>query len=168
MRMRPFREVMLPDGVPGRLYLHSMPGLFESLGEVWKQVQLLGIAVIVALPPMDEIDARSAAYGRAIRAGETPCRVLRFPVGDFQAPSDDREFQKAAEEVASCLRRGERVLAHCAAGIGRSGMFAAGVLMTLGFQMDEALARAAAVGSRPEREGQLDALRRLAARLGQT
>ncbi len=165
--MASFREITLPTGVPGRLYLHSMPGLCEPLGDAWRQVRRLGIATIVALPPLDEIDVRSAAYGRAIRAGETPCRVLRFPVGDFRAPSDDQEFQKTVEEVAGYLQRGERVLVHCAAGIGRTGMFAAATLVALGLQMDEALARAAAVGSRPEREEQLDALRRLAARMGQ-
>lgn len=158
-----FREAELPAGVAGRLYLHSMPGLFEPLGEVWEQVRLLGITTIVALPPLDEIDARSAEYGRAIRSGRTPCRLLHFPVGDFKAPSDDLAFQKTVAEVAECLRRGDSILVHCAAGIGRTGMFSAAILMALGLSMEEALLRTGAVGSRPERVEQLDALRRLGA-----
>ncbi len=163
MRGERFRQAELPAGVQGRLYLHSMPGLFEPLAEVWEEVRLLGISAIVVLPPLEEIDARSPGYGRAIRSGSVPCRLIHFPVADFRAPGDDLAFQEAVAEAAGCLRRGESILVHCAAGIGRTGMFSAAVLMTLGLTMEEALLRTGAVGSRPEQSEQIDALRRLEA-----
>mgnify|MGYP003581050452 CR=1 FL=1 len=34
-----FRRVDLPNPVPGRLLLHSMPGRFEAIERVWQQLK---------------------------------------------------------------------------------------------------------------------------------
>jgi len=157
-----FRQVRLSDGVQGRLYLHSMPGRYEDLIEAWKQVKALGVGTIVCLAPLDEVREKSPHYAAALEEGAVPCPIRRFPVCDYQGPDDDQAFQHIVLEVADLLRNGERILVHCGAGIGRTGMFVIGVLMALGLSGEEARRLARAAGSHPERQAQEQALHRLA------
>ncbi|MEO5672109.1 MAG: tyrosine-protein phosphatase, partial [Ramlibacter sp.] len=53
-------------------------------------------------------------------------------------------------QIADALRRGDAVMMHCAAGIGRTGTTAACVLKALGLSNDEALQRVLDAGSNPE------------------
>lgn len=160
--MTQFREVKLPERVPGRLYLHSMPGRCESLDDAWGEVRRLGVSGIVCLAPMDEIREKSPEYAKAIETGEVPCALSRLPVCDYQGPDDDQAFLRIATEVADALGRGDRVLVHCGAGIGRTGMFAIAVLIATSLPHQEARGRVRAAGSGPERSAQEEALRRVA------
>jgi len=160
--MNQFREVLLPDMIPGRLYLHSMPGRYEHLREELAEVQRLRVSGIVSLVPLDEIREKSPEYIKAVEAGNLPCALWRHPVCDYQGPDDDRAFWELAVQVAALLRDGEKVLVHCGAGIGRTGMFAIAALLALGLAEDDARSRVEAAGSRPERPAQEAALRRIA------
>jgi protein-tyrosine phosphatase len=60
--------------------------------------------------------------------------------------------------VASGLRQGDWIAVHCAAGIGRTGLFAALVLMALGVRMDRARETVREGGSFAETQPQLDLL----------
>jgi protein-tyrosine phosphatase len=155
-----FRQVELPGGVAGRLYLHSMPGRYEPLEEAWAEVKRLGISTIICLAPLDEIREKSPEYSKSIQTDAVPCDVRRLPVCDYQGPDDDRAFSELSGRVADLLRRGEGILIHCGAGVGRTGMFAIAALMTLGLSSDEARRQVKAAGSGPERPAQEEALRR--------
>jgi protein-tyrosine phosphatase len=161
-----FREVALPDEVPGRIYLHGMPGRYEALEETWASIGSKAIDRIVCLAPRDEIRRKSPEYASAIETGTVPCPVLEFAVQDFGAPDDDLEFQEVVKAVASSLRSGDRVLVHCGAGIGRTGMLAIAVLIVLGVPLDHATERVRDAGSSPERDAQYDVLRKLEDRRG--
>lgn len=50
-----FRRVDLPARVPGRLLLHSMPGRYETIESVWKQVRSEAVGAIVCLAEKDEV-----------------------------------------------------------------------------------------------------------------
>ena len=160
--MTGFRGVHLPSAVSGRMWLHSMPGRNEPLGEAWAEVQRLGISCIVCLAPLDEIREKSPEYAKAIEGRELPCDVRRMPVFDYQGPEDDEAFRKLATVVADSLRAGESILVHCGAGIGRTGMFAMATLIALGVQVEEARRAVKVAGSGPERPAQEEALRRFA------
>ena len=69
------------------------------------------------------------------------------------------------DELAVRLRFGERLLVHCAAGIGRAGTTAVCVLIRLGMPMTDALAtvRASRPMAGPEAGPQLDLVRAVAA-----
>ena len=54
------------------------------------------------------------------------------------------------QDLAVALRRGESVLLHCAAGIGRTGTAAACVLKALGLPAQHALQRVRDAGSNPQ------------------
>lgn len=158
--MKPFRQVQLPGDVAGLLWLHSMPGRCESLDEAWAEAQRLGVSCIICLAPLDEIREKSPKYARAIEEQQCPCHLRRFPICDYHGPDDDQSFRRLAVEVADSLRNGGRVLVHCGAGIGRTGMFAIAVLITLGLPAEQARRHVTAADAGPERPAQEEALRR--------
>ena len=158
--MKPLREVELPAGVPGRLWLHSMPGRYEPLDEAWTEARRLGVFSIICLAPLDEIREKSPNYARAIEEEQLPCSVRRFPICDYQGPDDDEAFRRLALDIAALLRSDRRVLVHCGAGIGRTRMLAIAILITLGLSATEASNRVKAADAGPERPTQEQALRR--------
>lgn len=154
-----FRAVDLPQSINGKLYLYRMPGRTGSLKEVFEQVEKLGLAEIISLAPMEEIRSKSPEYAEAISSQETPVNVTIVPVEDFGVPSDPDAFARAAESAAVSLRAGDRILVHCGAGIGRTGMFATLVLHYLGLGYEQSLETVEKAGSRPEKDGQVQFLR---------
>ncbi|MBB5206099.1 atypical dual specificity phosphatase [Inhella inkyongensis] len=153
------RALPLPVGLPGRLWLHSMPGRLEP----WAQFEALaaqaGLSRIVCLTPWDEIDRLAPAYGRAIHA-QPPWHWQHLPMQDFGLHSDAQSYADGVGQIVAALRQGESVLLHCAAGIGRTGSTAACVLKSLGLSADAALAQVRAAGSNPQsaaQSGLLDA-----------
>jgi protein-tyrosine phosphatase len=79
---------------------------------------------------------------------------MHLPVPNYGVPPDAKGFREAIERVAQRLRRGESVLMHCAAGMGRTGSAAACVLKALGLPSNEALDRIRAAGSNPQNAAQ--------------
>lgn len=149
-----FRSVSLPSNTSGALFLHSMPGRYELLAE-WKtamsdsQVQWL-----VCLAPLNEIQSKSPDYFRAIQTSDLPCEHKIFEVPDFGIPEDRSGFLKLAQQVAVRLKSGDRILLHCAGGIGRTGTFAICVLISLGFDRQQACETIHNAGSGPETKAQ--------------
>ena len=145
-----FRRVDIAARVPGRLLLHSMPGRYESLENVWKQVRNEGVCAIVCLAEKDELHDKSSKYARALEAGTVPCLVIRFEVPDRSAPEDRDAFWALAGDVAERLKSGEVVLIHCAGGVGRTAMLAVCVLLALGEPMADARSMISRAGSTVE------------------
>ena len=130
-------EIPLP-GVPGRLWLcgkHAVgPDHEVALAEV-------EATTIVCLTQADELDDRYPDYLSWLRSA--PDHAIWHPIHDLHAPP----LEVADELVAAIVARlaaGERIILHCAAGIGRSGTVAVCVLVELGVPLDEALAVVAA------------------------
>lgn len=146
----PLRAVRLPEGVPGTLWLASMPGRWESWAEFEAEARRVGLAFTVCLTEPEEIRRGSPDYRTALDAGRMPGRWLNVPVRDFGVPDDVANFRGAVQAVAQALQAGEAVLLHCAAGMGRTGTTAACVLKQLGLPAGEALQRVRDAGSNPE------------------
>jgi len=151
-----FRSVKLPPDIPGMLYLHGMPGRNEGWGRFTAAARKAGIGRIVSLTPDDEIAKESPAYARAIAADTLPCRRAAFPIPDYRIPDDRQGYAGFVERIAKLLRRGERILVHCGAGVGRTGMFAVCLLVALGIDAAEAREAVGSAGSHPEADGQED------------
>jgi protein-tyrosine phosphatase len=151
-----FRPVNLPADVSGKLYLHSLPGRYESFDSTVARIQMLGISQVVCLVPIEEVRSKSPAYAQALDANACTWQQVMFPILDFGVPRDRQAFLTLVQQVAESLRGGSNVLAHCGAGIGRTGTLAASVLVALGMTPDGALAAVQASGSYPERPEQLE------------
>ncbi len=162
--MTSFRRVELPAEIPGQLYLHSLPGRFEPLEACWAEARRRTISAIVCLVPDEEIAEVSPAYLKALARSTTPCEVWRLPIINFGVPEDSSALLEVLDRAAARLRAGGALLVHCAAGIGRTGTFAAGVLIRLGLDRDDAAGRIRAAGSYAERPIQTELLETLADR----
>jgi protein-tyrosine phosphatase len=148
------RPVRLPEGVEGRLYLVAMPGARGPLERTWEGLRKEGVHVVVCLAEPEEIRAKSPAYAAALEAQAVPCPVESFPVADFGVPDDREAFWALACRVGKRLTGGERVAIHCGAGIGRTGMLGACVLLALGQPPAKAEQAVSAAGSHPETAAQ--------------
>jgi atypical dual specificity phosphatase len=80
-----------------------------------------------------------------------------FPIHDLHAPSLERATP-LLDDLVGRIARGEHLLLHCAAGIGRTGTIAACILVRLGMDVDAALTllREVRPGAGPEVGAQLD------------
>ena len=154
-----YRTVKLPDGVAGRLYLGSMPGRYEVFQEAWRAIVEHGVTTVICLVPPDELQDKSPLYARALKEERVPWAHESFPVEDFEAPADRDAFWALARKTAAQLSAGETVLAHCAAGIGRTGTFAVCVLLALGLTAAAAGAAVRSAGAGPQTSAQEDVVR---------
>jgi hypothetical protein len=149
-----FRSVQLQG--PGRLLLGGMPGH----GEFWEVFQARAeqerLDLILCLTPHNEVAGRSPQYAAAVAAGELPWTWVHVPMPDFGVPADTEAFAAQLEPVVAALRAGQTVLAHCGAGIGRTGTAATCILLALGEDLETARALVSQAGSSPETGAQED------------
>lgn len=145
-----FRSLALPPAARGSLWLSSMPGRLEPWPAFLSEAQRVGLTTVVCLNPLTEVAELSPAYHAAIRAGELPFRFNHLPMRNFGLAAQADLFRGSIEALADELLRGDIVLLHCAAGLGRTGTVAACLLKRLGLPKDEALQRVRAAGSNPQ------------------
>jgi len=153
-----FRRVDLPARISGTLLLHSMPGRFETIEKVWRQVQIDAVGAIVCLTEEFEIRLKSSNYADALEAGTVPCSVLPFEIREGGVPADRQAFWELANDLANRLQSGEALLIHCAGGVGRTAMLAVSVLLALGEPFNEAESAVSRAGSIVETMPQMEML----------
>lgn len=144
------RPVTLPPAVPGTLWLGSMPGRFESWSEFEAQARRAGLTLVVCLTPRSELAELSPRYHAALAQGKASFRWLNVPMPNFGVPEDAAGFRRDVRDIAHALERGQSVMLHCAAGMGRTGSTAACVLKSLGLSTADALQRVRDAGSNPQ------------------
>lgn len=122
----------------------------------------VGATVVVCLNEVDELADRYPEYVTWLRANQ-PERALWHPVPDLHAP-DVADALDLLAELRARLAAGDSLLMHCGAGIGRAGTVAAGLLITLGVSLPEAVAHVGAHRpmAGPEAGAQTELLRALA------
>lgn len=159
------RQVNLPSNIGGVLFLSVMPGRYGSLEEDFKRMKSKGVTRIICLAPLDEVGKKSPDYYKALVDDKVPWPVEESLVPDRGIPEDESSFLKTVLQVADWLRKGEKVVVHCGAGIGRTGMFAMCTLAALGISPEAAKQAVRAAGSGPETAKQNTFVRRINARL---
>lgn len=94
---------------------------------------------ILCLNERHEIAERYPDYVAWLTAEHEPPSPARwFPTPDLGTVPLER-FAPLVERSVEGLRAGDRLIAHCGAGIGRAGTFAAAVLIAIGHDVGDAL-----------------------------
>lgn len=126
----------------GRLAISPIPGRGGSFEEDMQRLLDWGPQLVLSMTTAHEMGATGAAQMpyRLARAG---VRWLHLPVEDFGAPDGETAayWPQAAAGARAVLTTGGRVLIHCFGGHGRSGMAALALLVDLGEDPGDALAR---------------------------
>lgn len=155
-------EIPLPEELPGRLFLcgkHFIgPDPEAAIGHV-------GATAVVCLNGAIELD-RYPGYIAWLQH-QPPARLVWRPIPDLGAPRHEEALELLAE-LRSRLAKGERLLVHCGAGIGRAGTVAAGLLVMMDMELKDAIAhvRAHRPLAGPEAGAQAELLAWLAVRSG--
>jgi len=155
-------EIPLPPPAQGRLWLCGKHAIGPDPEGLMARV---GADGVVCLNHEHELAERYPDYVTWLRA-QPPARVVWHPVHDLHAPTLD-EFAPVLTGLVDRVAAGDRLIVHCAAGIGRAGTVAVAVLVSLAVPLDEALDRVRrhrpAAG--PEVGAQLELVRLLHERL---
>lgn len=124
-----------------------------------------GNSIVVCLTERHELQDRYDGYIEWLEHNQDAFAWWR-PIHDLNAPSIDTAMSLFTD-IARELNKGQSLVVHCAAGIGRAGTTAVGVLMILGMTEDESVAhvRAHRPMAGPEAGPQHDLIRELSARL---
>jgi protein-tyrosine phosphatase len=153
-------RIPLPDDVPGALWLcgkHAIGpdprGAIDETG---------GRATVVCLTEEHELIDRYPHYVEWLRATYGTGSIW-WPIHDLHAPALDRMLP-FVDDLVVRLGRGDDLLVHCAAGIGRAGTTAVSILVRLGVDLQEALTTVARhrPSAGPEVGAQRDLVDRLA------
>ncbi|WP_315798504.1 hypothetical protein [Bradyrhizobium sp. SZCCHNRI3043] len=141
--------------IAGRLAIAARPRAEDWLADDIAAWVGEGIAVVVSL--LEPVEIHDLGLQReAALCQSHGMAFLSFPVLDRGLPDSRSAAVRLAEGLAVRLTGGETVLIHCRAGIGRSAVIAACVMIRLGIHGAEAFDRiAAARGVRvPDTEDQ--------------
>jgi protein-tyrosine phosphatase/truncated hemoglobin YjbI len=114
--------------LPNQLAGSGQPGLLDSVEADLAFLRAEGVELIVTLTERQAIAPESAPQ----------LRWLHFPIDDMRTPTP-RACLEVCSAIVSSIEGGARVLVHCKAGLGRTGMVAACVLVTMGRTAAEAL-----------------------------
>jgi hypothetical protein len=168
---RILRYLPLSDNVRGSLWLTSMPGRFEKLTVFLAAADAVEATGILCLATEQEIESKSPEYFHARRADCLSLPVRDYPIREchelcvsglahagfrFGLPQDRAGFARLIIEICADLCQGKRMIIHCAAGIGRTGLVAHQVLMALGTNPSQAHEQVKRAGSGPESDMQKD------------
>lgn len=153
---RILRYLPLSGNVRGSLWLTSMPGRFEKLTAFLAAADAVEATGILCLATEQEIEAKSPEYFHARRADCLSLPVRDYPIPDFGLPQDRAGFARLIIEICADLCQGKRMIIHCAAGIGRTGLVAQQLLMAFGANPSQAHEQVKRAGSGPESDLQKD------------
>jgi protein-tyrosine phosphatase len=127
-------EIPLPADVPGRVWLCGKSFIAPDPEAA---LDYIGGTTVVCLNELSELDWYPQ-YVDWLKSQPSD-RVLWWPIEDLSVPSPDRALELFGQ-LRSRLMRGQRLLIHCGAGIGRAGTIAAGLLVIMGDSPEGAVA----------------------------
>jgi ADP-ribosyl-[dinitrogen reductase] hydrolase len=115
------------------------------------------ITAVVSLLAQEELQQHGAGDIGSL-LDQAQMDWLQFPISDYGIPSAEvtRRWTQTVPQLLQYLQEGQKVVIHCAAGYGRTGMMTAALLVAMGVDAQTAIAlvRAARPGTieTPEQE----------------
>jgi protein-tyrosine phosphatase len=141
----------------GFLAVMARPALNESLRESIQGLVNDHVTIVVSLlEPTEEAELGLAAEQEECeRQG---LEFVSFPIRDRATPTDVEGVARLSQWARARIAGGHNLVFHCRAGIGRSGMLAASVLLQEGLRAHEAFERISAARGLtiPDTPGQLE------------
>ena len=128
----------IPGPWGGRLAIASRPrggDWLDDEASAWRQAD---VDVVVSLLENDEAAQLGLLHERQV-AEDHAINFISFPIPDRGVPASMQEAVSLIARIGAQLDAGKNVAIHCRQGIGRSGLIAAGVLMTSGASPEEAM-----------------------------
>lgn len=127
----------IESALPYRLSIVARPRGGDWLHDEIHALSASGVQFLVSMLTDKEADELG------LRGEENHCEhegiIFRnVPIQDRSVPADRRQFLDAVEQVRADVKCGKDVVVHCRAGIGRSSVFVASVLVRLGWKVEEA------------------------------
>jgi protein-tyrosine phosphatase len=101
----------------------------------WRQS---GVDTVVSLLTAEEESALDLKE-EATQAVAHDIDFIAFPIPDREVPVSDSAFTETLCRIDAQLTIGRNIVFHCRQGIGRTGLFAAGLLLARGFEPDAAI-----------------------------
>lgn len=127
----------------GSLNLMAKPVAGEWIEQEFAGIRAFGIDRIVSL--LERAEAWDLGLGKEqTLAQQNAMDFVSFPIRDMSLPTSIRDFAVLTKHLHSDCEKGINTVVHCRAGIGRTGMVAAGILLHCGYSADEAFARLSA------------------------
>jgi len=123
----------------GFLAVMAKPIAGEWVDEEFDGLSKAGIRQVVSLLEDHESREVGLADERTL-CEQSLMRFVSFPIADRGLPSNIDTFAQITARTCDEIARGLSTVVHCRAGIGRTGLFAAAMLMQLGVEVDEASA----------------------------
>jgi hypothetical protein len=134
----------------GRLAIVPRPRGGDWLAEDVAALKAAWIDVLVSLLEPDEVLELGLAE-ESRRCSDAGIAFLSLPVPDGGVPERPQEFLALAEDLRLRVAAGRTVGVHCRAGIGRSSLLAAAILVLSGASPEEARNRVSAARGSPFR-----------------
>jgi protein-tyrosine phosphatase len=124
------------DGV--RLAIMPRPRGNDWLSDDLRLLRLEGVDVIASALTASEAEelGLSAEEQECARSGLT---FVSFPIEDRSLPVNRAKFDSFIDQLLRCSRNGKAIAVHCRAGIGRSSLIAACLLVKMGLLPKAAL-----------------------------
>ena len=128
----------------GSLSVMAKPVAGEWLEGDFRFYKDSGINLIVSL--LEEFEAYELGLQDEKEIAERHgIAFLSFPIADWGVPESFTRFQEFISLLHEQIQNGAHAAVHCRAGIGRSGLVAASVLVLEGFTPEQAFARVSEV-----------------------
>ena len=132
----------------GFLATMARPRAGEWVSEEFRGFADAGIRRIISL--LEDHESRELGLSEEARfCEEAGIGYLTFPLPDRSVPANVDDVRKVSHNIFQRCSDGESTAIHCRAGIGRSSLIAATVLLYSGLNVDQALADISAARGLP-------------------
>jgi protein-tyrosine phosphatase len=107
-----------------------------------------GIDVVTSLLTPEEV-AEFELQEEAVRSRVEGLEFVSFPIPDYSVPTSRQDLARLVNRLEAALDMGKNVAVYCRAGIGRSSVIAASLLVSAGIDPEEAFHRIEKARGRP-------------------